>query len=97
MLWNQTVLLRITSKQLLKSLELLHQQDHVSNADSTCLTFLIEQLKLLDVDKHGRRYSPKLLVFSNILFSVSSAAYQRVLETNSLALPSIIQSKRRGL
>uniref|UniRef100_A0A1I8G8N8 THAP-type domain-containing protein n=1 Tax=Macrostomum lignano TaxID=282301 RepID=A0A1I8G8N8_9PLAT len=59
----------------LESLELLQQQDHVTDAASTCLTFLIEQLKLLDVDKHARRYSPELLVFSYILFSLAVALF----------------------
>ena len=53
------------------------------------LLFLIEQLKLLHTPKYGRRYSPELLIFSYLLFSVSSSAYSHLRDQHVLVLPSI--------
>ncbi|PAA87956.1 hypothetical protein BOX15_Mlig010049g1 [Macrostomum lignano] len=68
----------LTTKRLhaLDSLKQLLQQDNCPSDGSapSCLAFITEQLKLVDVDKHARRYSPELIVFSYILLSVSPAA-----------------------
>lgn len=66
--------------------------------NSTCdseqkafLTFIIEQLQLLSVSKHGRRYSTTLIILSYTLFAVSSTAYETLRNSNCVIIPSIRQ------
>jgi hypothetical protein len=51
------------------------------------VSFIIEQLKLLSKQKHGRHYSPQLTIMSYRIFASSSAAYHVLLEENVLCLP----------
>lgn len=60
--------------------------------DNVCikkLGFLIDQLKLLTKEEKQRRYSNDLLVFSYLTHAVSNKAYQSLLDSQVLSLPSI--------
>jgi len=61
--------------------------------DSSCeeyrkISFIIEQLKLLQKQKHGRHYTPQLTIFTFMLHAASPAAYKLLLDENVLCLPS---------
>ncbi len=58
------------------------------------LGFLIEQIKLLNISKLGRRYSPELLIVSYIIHSSSASAYETILEQGILSLPSLRTLKK---
>ena len=52
------------------------------------LKFLIEQLELLVKHKQGRHYSPKLTIFSYLIYSCSPSAYETLRNADILCLPS---------
>lgn len=56
--------------------------------------FLIEQLKLLQLGKYHRHYSPDVIILSYLLHSTSHAAYKLLLEQGILCLPSITTLKK---
>ena len=51
--------------------------------------FLIEQLQLLTKNKFGRSYSPRLTVTAFLVHATSSAAYDTLLKSCVLCLPSV--------
>jgi hypothetical protein len=65
-----------------------------SDETSKAISFLTEQLQLLSVNKHGRHYSPDLLVQAYLIQSTSPAAYRVLLEQGTLILPSVQTLKK---
>jgi len=70
-------------------------EDGLENVDETesaeChrkISFLIEQLKLLNTKKFGRHYTPELTIMSFRIQAASTAAYKVLLDENVLCLPS---------
>jgi len=58
------------------------------------LSFIIEQLQLMQKKKHARQYSPQLTIFAYLLHATSSAAYSALLDENVLCLPSVNTLKK---
>ena len=56
--------------------------------------FVLEQLQLLSVNKHARRYSSALLLFSYAIFSTSPAAFRFIFQQGVLLLPSTSTLKK---
>ena len=65
-----------------------------SAAEYRQVQFYIEQLKLVSKGKTSRHYSPELLLFAYVLFSVSCGCYERLLEQEVLVLPSVKTLRR---
>ena len=53
------------------------------------LSFVIEQLQLMQKKRHAKQYSPQLTIFAYLLHTTSSAAYSTLLDENVLCLPSV--------
>ena len=56
--------------------------------------FVNEQLHLLLQKKHGRQYSPQLMIFAYLIVASSSAAYNVLLQANVVSLPSVATLKK---
>lgn len=70
-------------------------EDGVDNPEEILMvSFLKEQLELSCVSKHGRRYSPELILMSYILYASSSSAYQHLLDQKVLCLPSVLTLRK---
>ena len=57
--------------------------------DKNKISFLMEQLKLLQMSKQHRTYSPSLLVTASNWNAISPRCYRQILRTDALTLPSI--------
>lgn len=58
------------------------------------IEFYIEQLELLQTNKHARRYSDSLIVFAFVVYSISSNAYSSMANQSVIQLPSTRLLKR---
>ena len=56
--------------------------------------FINEQLRLLLHKKHGRQYSPQLMIFAYLIMASSSAAYKVLLQEDVVSLPSVATLKQ---
>ena len=69
--------------------------EETDNDDSArVVEFIIEQLELVQISKHGRHYSPGLTVFAYLIQSTSPAAYETIISQNCLCLPSVSTLKK---
>lgn len=59
------------------------------NVTTKKVGFLLEQLTLVTVSKHQRKYSSDLLVCASIWKNTSTTLYKRILKDNVLTLPQI--------
>ncbi|GFX89977.1 transposable element P transposase [Trichonephila clavipes] len=53
--------------------------------------FILEQMKLLNLNKHGRKYSSNLMVFSFCMYIKSTTCYSYVRDKGNIILPSVRQ------
>ena len=58
------------------------------------LTFVIEQLKLLATSKFARHYTPQMTVMAYMVHASSAAAYNTLLDSGVLCLPSVSTLKK---
>jgi len=58
------------------------------------LTFVIEQLKLLATTKFARHYTPQMTVMAYMVHASSAAAYNTLLDSGVLCLPSVSTLKK---
>ena len=58
------------------------------------LTFIIEQLKLLSTSKFARNYTSQMTVMAYVVHATSAAAYNALLESGVLCLPSVSTLKK---
>ncbi|GFV35625.1 transposable element P transposase [Trichonephila clavipes] len=56
--------------------------------------FILEQMKLLNLNKHGRKYSSNLIVFSFCMYIKSTTCYSYVRDKGNIILPSVRQLQR---
>ena len=59
------------------------------SAEHGRLSFAVEQLKLTATSKYARHYSPQTMVMSYLVHATSAAAYNAVLTSSLLCLPSV--------
>ena len=71
------------------SIEALHVEKHCVQNENAKITFLLEQLKLVNKKKFSKTYSPELSIFAFLLYSTSATAYRILLDQDLLSLPSI--------
>ena len=72
----------------------LNSLDSDDSDECRCGRFITEQLRLLAVKKFGRSYSPQLTIMAFLLHSTSCAAYNTLLESKVLCLPSVSTLKK---
>jgi len=75
-------------------LSVLSRLPDSDSAEYRQISFIVEQLQLLQKNKHGRHYSPQLTVFAFILHATSPAAYNVLLDETVLCLPSVNTLKK---
>ena len=71
--------------------------DNISDRNSEefrKVNVVVQQLRLLLQKKHGRQYSPQLMIFAYMILALSSDAYNVLLQENVLSLPSVATLKK---
>lgn len=92
--WSQlrAILDRVMNYQLSSKTEIkasvkeLQSKLEISDDNSSCYDFLLEQLVLKVTEEHGRHYSAKTMLIATELFLNSRSAYRKL--SNNLAIPT---------
>lgn len=71
---------------------ILNLSEESSDLDATTrfkVEFIAKQLRLIQVSKHGRRYSTNLVILCYTLFAMSSSCYEYLYKSKQFCLPTI--------
>jgi len=71
-----------------------HADDDEGDKCDEKTKFIVEQLQLLERNKFGRHYSPRMIIISYMIYAASSAAYKTLLNSSVLSLPSVSTLKK---